>query len=327
LPFFEADPKGLATRESSGQVLNAIAPRYPWLVGGAADLVASTKTVLKGGGDFEPDSAMGRNIHFGIREHAMGAALSGLALCGLRPFGSTFLIFSDYMKPAIRLAALMQLPTIYIFTHDSIGLGEDGPTHQPVEQLAGLRAIPDLIVLRPADANEVVEAWRIIGSLTHTPACLVLTRQPLPTLDRSQSAPASGVTRGGYILADIGQGPPDVILLATGSEVSLCLKARELLAADRVRARVVSLPSWELFARQDDAYREEVLPIAVKARVAVEAASPLGWERHVGAGGAIIGMRSFGESAPIKDLMQKFGFTPEHVAEAAKVQVAKWKTR
>jgi transketolase len=325
LPRFPPDPKGIATRESSAKALNAIAPHCPWLMGGAADLAASTKTTLKGVEDFEPGTAAGRNLHFGIREHAMGAALSGLALCGLLPFGSTFLIFSDYMKPAIRLAALMRLPTIYIFTHDSIGLGEDGPTHQPIEQLAGLRAIPGLTVLRPADANEVVEAWRTILSLRHGPACLVLTRQPLPTPDRGPEAPPIAVGRGGYVAADSGDRSPDVLLIATGSEVALCLAARELLAREEVRARVVSLPSWDLFERQDAAYREEVLPAAVRARVAVEAASPLGWERYVGAGGAIVGMQSFGESAPIADLMRRFGFTPEHVAAVAKGQIDKWK--
>ncbi len=325
LPAFAPDPKGMATRESSSKVLNAIAPHYPWLIGGAADLATSTKTTLKDAGEFETAKPFGRNLHFGVREHAMGAALNGLALCGLRPFGSTFLIFSDYMKPSIRLAALMRLPIIYIFTHDSIGLGEDGPTHQSIEQLAGLRAIPNLIVLRPADANEVTEAWRVIGALKESPVCLVLTRQPLPTLDRDAQAPASGVARGAYVLVDAKGAAPDVILLATGSEVALCLKARELLAAERIGARVVSLPSWLLFEQQDNAYREAVLPAAVSARVAVEAASPLGWERYTGAGGAIVAMRSFGESAPIKDLMRVFGFTPEHVAASAKAQIAKWK--
>jgi transketolase len=325
LPRFAPDPKGMATRESSGKVLNVIALHYPWVIGGAADLATSTKTTLKDAGEFETATPVGRNLHFGVREHAMGAVLSGLALCGLRPFGSTFLIFSDYMKPSIRLAALMRLPIVYIYTHDSIGLGEDGPTHQSIEQLAGLRAIPNLIVLRPADANEVTEAWRVIGALKDSPACLALSRQPLPTFDRAGQAPGSGVRRGAYILADAEGGAPDVILLGTGSEVALCMKARELLATEHIRARVVSLPSWELFEQQDAAYREQVLPSAVAARVAVEAASPLGWERHVGAGGAIVAMRSFGESAPIKDLMQRFGFTPEHVAATAKAQIAKWK--
>jgi len=322
LPGFPPDEKGMATRESSGKVLNAIMAHYPWMIGGAGDLAASTKTTMKGGGDFAPGEPAGRNLNFGIREHAMAAASSGLALCGLRPFGATFLIFSDYMKPAIRLAALMGLPVVYVFTHDSIGLGEDGPTHQPVEQLAGLRAIPDLVVLRPADANEVVEAWRTIVALDG-PACLVLTRQALPTLDRNRFAPAMGAARGAYVLADATNGPPDVILIATGSEVALCVAAREQLEGDGIRTRIVSMPSWELFERQDREYREQVLPPAITARVAVEAASPLGWERYVGAGGAIVAMRSFGKSAPAKDLMQAFGFTPGHVAEAAKAQVEK----
>jgi transketolase len=327
LPSFPAGGKALATRESSAKALNAIAQNYPWLIGGAADLGSSTKTPLKfeSAGDFEPDDPTGRNLHFGIREHAMGAVLNGLALTGLRPFGSSFLIFSDYMRPPIRLAALMHLPVIYVFTHDSIGLGEDGPTHQPVEQLIGLRAVPGLIVIRPADANEVVEAWRAIITLTDAPACLVLTRQPLPTLDRSRYAAASGLRRGGYVLADAPEGRPDVILIGTGSEVSLCLAAAEALAGQNVAARVVSLPSWELFDRQDDAYRESVLPKAVKARVCVEAASTCGWERYAGSDGAILGMRSFGASAPLRDVMEAFGFTVGHVVEAAQAQIAKWK--
>jgi transketolase len=324
LPRFEPDRKGMATRESSGKAINAVAAHYPWLIGGAGDLAASTKTTLKDATDFAPDAPSGRNLNFGIREHGMAAACSGLALTGLRPFASTFLIFSDYMKPSIRLAALMELPVIYIFTHDSIGLGQDGPTHQSIEQLAGLRAIPELVVLRPADANEVTEAWRAIGSLSG-PACLVLTRQPLPTLDRSRFGAADGTRRGAYVLADPENGDPNVILIATGSEVPLCLAARDLLAD--LRVRVVSMPSWELFARQDEAYREAVLPSAVKARVAVEAASPFGWERHVGAGGGIVAMRSFGKSAPASDLMKAFGFTPEHVAEVARQQIEKWASR
>ncbi len=325
LPRFEPDAKGLATREASGRVLAAIAEHAPLMIGGNADLAASTKAVVKGSGDFEAGPDVGRNVHFGVREHAMGAVLNGLAVCGLRPFGGTFLIFSDYMKPSIRLAAMMGLPTIYIFTHDSIGLGQDGPTHQPVEQLVGLRAIPGLIVLRPADAGEVVESWKVVMGLTTHPVCLVLTRQAVPTFDRTQLAPASGVSRGAYILADGKDGPPDVILMATGSEVAVCVKARDLLAAAGVRARVVSMPSWELFERQDRAYRDEVLPPPVRARVSVEAASPLGWERYVGAEGAIIGMKGFGASAPAADLMKTFGFTPGDVADLAKAQIAKWK--
>jgi transketolase len=328
LPSFPADAKGLATRESSGKVLNAIAQNYPWLVGGAADLGTSTKTPLKfeAAGNFELGEYAGRNLNFGIREHAMGAVINGLTLDGLRAFGSSFLIFSDYMRPPMRLAALMQLPVIYIFTHDSIGLGEDGPTHQPVEQLIGLRAVPALVTIRPADANEVVEAWRVIINLKDRPACLVLTRQPLPTLDRSRYGAASELARGGYILADAPDGRPDVILIGTGSEVALCVAAAEKLGAEKIAARVVSLPSWQLFDRQDEAYRESVLPRSIKARVSVEAGSTRGWERYVGAEGAMIGLDRFGASAPIKDLMNAFGFTAENVVAAAKAQIAKWKT-
>ena len=329
LPAFPADSKGLATRESSGKVLNAIAEHYPWLLGGAADLGTSTKTPLKfpTAGDFEAGASAARNLHFGIREHAMGAVLNGLTLEGLRSFGSTFLIFSDYMRPPIRLAALMRLPAIYIFTHDSIGLGEDGPTHQPIEQLIGLRAVPGLITLRPADANEVIEAWRVIVGLKDAPVCLVLSRQVLPTFDRSRYGSAAGVARGGYVLADAPAGRPDVILIGTGSEVAACVTAAETLAREKIAARVVSLPSWELFDRQDEDYLESVLPKAVRARVSVEAASTCGWERYVGTEGAMIGMRRFGASAPAKDLMKVFGFTPEHIVEAAKAQIARWKKR
>ena len=327
LPSFQADAKGVATRESSGAVLNAIAKNYPWLIGGAADLSTSTKTALKfeSAGNFEPGEYAGRNLNFGIREHAMGAVLNGLALDGLRPFGSSFFIFSDYMRPPMRLASLMHLPVIYVFTHDSIGLGEDGPTHQPVEQLIGLRAVPGLIVIRPADANEVVEAWRAIIELKDAPACLVLSRQPLPTLDRSRYAAASGLARGGYILADAPDGRPEVILIGTGSELALCVAASEMLAEQSIATRVVSLPSWQLFDRQDENYRDSVLPKTVKARVAVEAASPRGWERYVGEDGAMLGLDRFGASAPMKDLMNTFGFTADHVVAAAKAQIAKWK--
>ena len=327
LPSFPADAKGQATRESGSKVLNAIAKRYPWLLGGAGDLSPSTKTLLtfEGAGDFAPGKP-GRNLHFGIREHGMGAILSGLAVSRLRPYGASFLIFSDYMKASIRLAALMRLPVIYVFTHDSIGLGEDGPTHQPIEQLAGLRAIPGLVTIRPADANEVVEAWRVIVGLKHRPACLVLTRQALPTLDRSRYAPASGLARGGYILSEAPGQKPDVILIATGSEVPLCIAAQDMLESQGLAARVVSLPCWELFAEQDEAYRDSVLPAAIKARVSVEAAATLGWERYAGPEGANIGMHGFGASAPAKDLMREFGFTPEKIAAAAKAQVSKWKT-
>jgi transketolase len=327
LPSFPADAKGLATRESSGKVLNAIAQNYPWLVGGAADLGTSTKTPLKfeSAGNFEPGEYAGRNLNFGIREHSMGAICNGLALAKLRPFGSSFLIFTDYMRPPMRLAAMMRLPVIYVFTHDSIGLGEDGPTHQPVEQLIGLRSVPGMIVIRPADANEVVEAWRVIIGLKDAPALLALTRQPLPTLDRSRYAAASGLACGGYILSGADNDRPDVILIGTGSEVSLCVAAAEMLAGENIAARVVSLPSWQLFDRQDEAYRDSVLPKAVKARVSVEAGSTRGWERYVGADGAMIGLDHFGASAPIKDLMNAFGFTADHVVEAAKAQIAKWK--
>jgi transketolase len=325
LPTFPPDAKGVATRDSSGQVLNVLAQNVPWLIGGAADLAPSTKTRLTfpAAGDFSAENPGGRNFHFGVREHAMSAILNGMALAKVRPYGAGFLIFSDYARPAIRLSALMELPAIYIFTHDSIGVGEDGPTHQPVEQLASLRAIPGLITLRPADANEVVEAWRVIMQARHEPVALVLTRQALPTIDRSQYAPAAGLAQGAYILADAQGGAPEVLLIATGSEVSLCLSAYEQLHKENVRARVVSMPSWELFEQQSPEYRERVLPSVVIARVAVEQASTLGWERYVGSHGQIIGMQTFGSSAPLKALQQKFGFTPEHVVAVAKDQVAK----
>jgi len=295
------------------------------MIGGAADLAPSTKTRLtfEAAGDFEADTYGGRNLHFGIREHAMGAILNGLALSKIRAYGSSFLIFSDYMKPPIRLGALMQLPVIYIFTHDSIGLGQDGPTHQPVEQLIALRAIPGLVTLRPADGNEVVEAWRVIIGLKHQPACLVLSRQPLSTFDRTRYASAAGVARGGYVMADAESGSPTVILIGTGSEVALCVAAYESLKQERIPARVVSMPSWELFELQDQAYRDDVLPPEVKARVSVEAGSVIGWDRYVGTAGTKIGMRTFGASAPIEDLQTKFGFTQEKVLAAAKEQIAK----
>jgi transketolase len=327
LPVFAADAKGLATRDSSGKVLNAIAEHYPWLIGGAADLFPSTKTRLlfEGSGDLENDTPGGRNMHFGIREHAMGAIVNGLALSKIRPFGAGFLIFSDYMKPPIRLGALMELPVIYVFTHDSIGVGEDGPTHQPVEQLVALRSIPGLITLRPADANEVVEAWRVVIGLKHQPACLILSRQPLPTFDRKRFAPAAGVARGAYVLADADGGKPSVILIGTGSEVALCVEAYEALTRERLAARVVSMPSWELFELQDQSYRDSVLPPEVSARVSVEQASVIGWDRYVGTNGAKIGMHTFGSSAPIKDLLKKFGFTPDKVEAAARDQIARSK--
>ncbi|AGK56925.1 transketolase [Hyphomicrobium denitrificans 1NES1] len=323
LPSFAADPKGLATRDSSSKVQNAIARHCPSLIGGSADLSPSTKTrlTIEAAGDFEAGKYGGRNLHFGIREHAMGTILNGLALSNIRAYGSSFLNFSDYMKAPIRLGALMELPVIYIFTHDSIGLGEDGPTHQPVEQLVALRSIPDLITLRPADANEVVEAWRVVVGLKHQPACLILTRQPLTTFDRTIYASAAGVARGAYVMADAKRGKPAVILIGTGSEVALCADAYEALNKEGVAARLVSMPSWELFEQQDQAYRDSVLPPEIKARVSVEAGSVIGWDRYVGPGGARIGMHTFGASAPIKDLMKKFGFTREAVLTAARQQL------
>jgi transketolase len=320
---FPSDPKGLAGRDASGKVLNVLARNVPWLIGGSADLAPSTKTRLtfEGAGDFTADNRAGRNFHFGVREHAMGAILNGLSLSKIRPYGSGFLIFSDYARPAIRLAAIMEIPVIHVFTHDSIGVGEDGPTHQPIEQLASLRAIPGLITLRPADANEVVEAWRVIMRLQHEPVALILTRQALPTLDRTRYAPASGLARGGYVLADARDGRPEVILMASGSEVALCVGAWEALTAEGVRARVVSMPSLELFEHQDQAYRDGVLPPAVTARVSVEQASDFGWDRYVGLTGRTIGMRTFGASAPLKELQAKFGFTVDRVVEAARAQL------
>jgi transketolase len=325
IPVFPSDANGIASRDSSARVLNAITPRLPWLLGGAADLAPSTKTRLtfEGAGDFEADDYGGRNFHFGVREHAMGSICNGLSLSKLRPFGSGFLIFSDYMKPPIRLGAIMELPVIYAFTHDSIGVGEDGPTHQPVEQLAALRSIPGLVVLRPGDANEVAEAWRVALGLKHEPACLILSRQNLPTFDRTRYAAASGVRRGAYVLADAANGKPDVILMGTGSEVRLCLEVYERLTAEGVAARVVSMPSWELFEHQDEDYRASVLPPDVTRRVAVEQASTLGWERYTGLRGTILGMRTFGASAPLKELLVKFGFTGENVYAAARQQLAR----
>ena len=325
LPVFPADAKGLASRDSSGKVLNAIAQHYPWLVGGSADLAPSTKTRLtfENAGDLEADNPGGRNLHFGIREHAMGAILNGLALSKIRAYGSGFLIFSDYMKAPIRLSALMELPVIYVFTHDSIGVGQDGPTHQPIEHLIALRSIPGLITFRPADANEVAEAWRVIIELKHQPACLVLSRQNLPTLDRSRYAPAAGLQRGAYVLADAEDGKPAVILIGTGSEVALCIDAYEELKRNGIPARVISFPSWELFEQQDQAYRDGILPPDVTARVSVELGSVLGWDRYVGATGAKVGMRTFGSSAPLKELLTRFGFTPEKVVQAAEAQIAR----
>ena len=320
LPVFPADPKGIAGREASGKVLNILAQNIPWFLGGSADLGPSNKTILKydGAGDFQSGTPGGKNLHFGIREHAMGAIVNGLSLSKLRPFGATFFIFSDYERPAIRLSALMELPTIFVFTHDAMGDGEDGPTHQPVEHLASLRAVPGLVTLRPADANEVVEAYRYVMQLRHQPAALALSRQPLPTLDRSRYAPASGVARGAYVLADAPGGNPEVILIATGSEVSLAIDAHEKLLAEGIRSRVVSMPSWDIFDHQSQEYRDSVLPPSVTARVAVEQASTFGWERYVGSSGRIIGMKTFGASAPLKELQRHFGFEPDHVVAAAK---------
>jgi transketolase len=320
LPSFPADPKGIAGRDASGQVLNILAQNIPWLIGGSADLGPSNRTTLKftGAGDFEPGTFSGRNLHFGIREHAMTAIVNGLSLSKLRAFGATFLIFSDYARGAIRLSALMELPTIFVLTHDALGDGEDGPSHQPVEQLVSLRAIPGLVVLRPGDANEVVEAYRYIMQLRHEPALIALSRQPLPTFDRRKYASAAGLAHGAYVMADPPTGPPEVILIASGSEVSLAVNAHETLSSEEIRSRLVSMPSWEIFEHQSKAYRESVLPAAVTARVAVEQGSELGWDRYVGPAGRIIGMKTFGSSAPLKELQRKFGFEPERVVATAK---------
>ncbi|VTR97908.1 transketolase [Tuwongella immobilis] len=326
IPTFPADAKGIASRDSSGKVLNAIAKNVPWLIGGSADLAPSTKTRLTfdGAGDFQPSNHAGRNFHFGIREHAMASILNGMALSNLRPYGSGFLIFSDYAKAAIRLGALMGLPVIHVFTHDSIGVGEDGPTHQPIEQLISLRAVPGMLTIRPGDANEVAEAWKVILQQTHHPVTLILSRQALPTLDRSVYAPAAGTAKGAYVLADAVPGAtPEVILIATGSELGMTVEAFESLKAEGINARVVSMPCWELFNAQDAAYRESVLPSSVTARVAVELGSPLGWHQYVGLHGAIIGMTTFGASAPIKDLLKHFGFSAAKIAEAAKSLIGK----
>ena len=328
LPTFPPDAKGLATRDSSGKVLNALAQRVPWILGGAADLAPSTKTNLtfEGAGSFEAPGPIGdyhgRNFHFGIREHAMVAAVNGMALCGLRAFGSGFLIFTDYARGAIRLSALMELSVIHVWTHDSIGVGEDGPTHQPIEQLLSLRAIPGMVVIRPADANETTEAYRVALQLRHRPAAIVCSRQPLPTVDRGKFAPAAMLAKGAYVLADAPDGKPSVILIGTGSEVSLCMAAREKLVAEGIAARVVSMPSWELFDDQDAAYRDSVLPPSVTARVTVEEASPLGWTRYAGRTGVVLGMHSFGMSAPIAVVTKHFGFTVERVVESAKQAIA-----
>jgi transketolase len=325
LPVFPPDAKGLAGREVSGIVLNALAEAIPWLLGGSADLAPSTKTRLtfEGAGDFTSSHSSGRNVHFGVREHAMGAIVNGLSLSKVRPYGSGFLIFSDYARPAIRLSALMEIPAVHIFTHDSIGVGEDGPTHQPIEHIPSLRAIPGLIVLRPGDANEIVEAWKVIMQLRHEPVILIVSRQAMPTLDRTKYASAAGVARGAYVLANTSDGRPDVLLLGTGSEVALCVQAHEQLAVEGIKSRVVSMPSWELFEQQPEDYRQSVIPSDVTARVSVEQASVFGWGRYVGTQGQAIGMKSFGASAPLKELAKKFGFTVDHVVAAAKAQIAR----
>jgi transketolase len=320
IPVFAPDEKGVAGRDASSKVLNAIAASVPWLIGGSADLAPSTKTRIADGGDFEADSYAGRNFHFGVREHAMGAILNGMVLSKVRAYGSGFLIFSDYMRAPIRLSALMDLPVIYIFTHDSIGVGEDGPTHQPIEQLISLRAIPQLLVMRPADANEVAEAWRYIMNCKDHPVALILSRQPLPTVDRDKYASAAGVHKGAYVMADADPAP-DVILMGTGSELQLCVAAHEQLTAEGIKARVVSMPSWEVFERQPEEYRASVLPLNVRARVAVEAGSSLGWRRYVGLDGAVIARRDFGASAPLKELLKQFGFTVENVVAEARAAI------
>ena len=321
IPTFPADEKGVAGRDASQKVLNAIAASVPWLIGGSADLAPSTKTRMAEGGDFEAGSYHGRNFHFGIREHAMGAILNGMALSKVRAYGSGFLIFSDYMRAPIRLSSLMEIPVMYIFTHDSIGVGEDGPTHQPIEQLISLRAIPQLLVIRPADANEVAEAWRVMMTSKHHPIALILSRQPLPTVDRAKYAAASGLSKGGYVLAD-SEGTPEVILMGTGSELQLCVAAHEQLKTEGVKSRVVSMACWELFERQTQEYRDSVLLPSVRARVAVEAGTSIGWRRYTGIDGRIIARRDFGASAPLKELLKQFGFTVEKVVEAARDSLA-----
>jgi transketolase len=319
LPTFPPDSKGIAGREASGKVLNVLAQNIPWLLGGSADLGPSNKTLLKfeGAGDFEPQTPQGRNLHFGIREHAMGAIVNGLSLSKLRAYGATFLVFSDYARPAIRLSAIMELPTIFVFTHDAMGDGEDGPTHQPVEHLVSLRAIPGLVVLRPGDANEVVEAYRYVLQLRHQPAAITLSRQALPTFDRGRYASAAGLAHGAYVMADAKGGQPEIVIIASGSEVTLAVDAHETLTSHGIRSRLVSMPSWDIFERQPAAYREDVLPPRVKTRIAIEQGSVLGWDRYVGPGGRIIGMKTFGASAPLKELQRKFGFEPERVVAAA----------
>ncbi|MES3091770.1 transketolase [Sphingomonas aerolata] len=317
IPVFEADPKGVASRDSGGKVLNAIAAKVPWLIGGSADLAPSTKTDIKGQPSFEANNYAGRNFHFGIREHGMGAIVNGMALSHLRSYGSTFLVFVDYMRAPVRLSAIMEVGAVWVFTHDSIGVGEDGPTHQPIEHLATLRAIPGLDTIRPSDANEVVAAWKAVLKDASTPAALILSRQALPTLDRTKYASADGVVQGGYVLADC-DGTPDVILIATGSEVSLAVEAHEKLVADGVKSRVVSMPSWYRYELQDAAYKESVLPRGVRARVAIEMAGSIGWDRYVGLDGATVTMSTFGASAPLAKLQDKFGFTVDNVVKVAR---------
>ena len=324
IPTFPADEKGVAGRDASQKVLNAIAPSVPWLIGGSADLAPSTKTRMNEGGDFGADSYGGRNFHFGVREQAMGAILNGMVLSKVRAYGSGFLIFSDYMRAPIRLSSLMEIPVMYIFTHDSIGVGEDGPTHQPIEQVVSLRAIPQLLVIRPADGNEVAEAWRVMMSSSHHPIALILSRQPLPTMDRTKYAAASGLKQGAYVLAD-SDGSPEVIFMGTGSELQLCVAAHEQLSAEGIKSRVVSMPCWELFERQPKEYRESVLPASVRARVAVEAGTSLGWRRYTGIDGRVIARREFGASAPLKELLKQFGFTVEKVVAAARESMAEAK--
>lgn len=326
IPTFPADPKGMATRESDSKVLNAVAKNVPWLLGGSADLYPSTKTLINNEASFERDDYAGRNFHFGIREHAMGSIVNGMALSGMRAYGATFLIFSDYMRPPIRLAALMDIPSIFIYTHDSIGLGEDGPTHQPIEQLMSLRAVPRLMVFRPADANEVAETWRVVMQMNHQPVAMAFTRQAVPTFDRTKYAPASGVAKGAYIMADSGDGKPEVILMGTGSEVQLCVGAYEKLVAEGVKARVVSMPCWKLFENQSPEYKNQVFPPDVRARVAVEAGTSLGWKEYVGHDGIVVARTDFGASAPIKDLLKHFGFTIEDVAAKAREVIQKTKS-
>jgi transketolase len=329
LPVFPADPKGIAGREASGKVLNVLAQNIPWFLGGSADLGTSNKTTLTfpGAGDFQPGNYAGKNFHFGIREHAMAASVNGLALSKLRSFGATFFIFTDYARPSIRLAALMELPSLFVVTHDAMGDGEDGPTHQPVEQLASFRAMPGISVIRPADANEVTEAYRHILQLRHKPALLVLSRQALPTLDRNKYASAAGMARGAYVLADPPAGSPEVIIIASGSEVSLAVAAYEQLKGENIRARVVSMPSWDIFDEQSQEYRDSVLPPRVAARVAVEQASTFGWERYVGQHGRVVGMHTFGASAPLKELQRKYGFEPDRLVEVVKQVLAAAQTR